>query len=50
VSQKRGGKGKPSTDITKEHYENPKVKEIIMKFAVGNGTFRAINGQVVSVR
>jgi hypothetical protein len=34
-----------ATDITREHYLRPEVREIISQFALpGNGTWRALNG------
>ena len=34
-----------ATDITREHYLRPEVREIISRFALpGNGTWRALNG------
>jgi hypothetical protein len=34
-----------ATDMTREHYQRPKVREIICKFAMpGDGTWRALNG------
>ena len=34
-----------ATDLTREHYMRPEVREIISKFAMpGEGTWRALNG------
>jgi hypothetical protein len=34
-----------ATDLTIEHYQRPKVREIITNFAMpGDGTWRALNG------
>jgi hypothetical protein len=34
-----------ATDLTREHYQRPEVREIITKFAMpGDGTWRALNG------
>jgi hypothetical protein len=34
-----------ATDLTREHYQRPEVREIISKFAMpGDGTWRALNG------
>ena len=34
-----------ATDLTREHYQRPEVREIITKFAMpGGGTWRALNG------
>ena len=38
-----------ATDLTREHYQRPEVREIITKFAMpGDGAWRALNGDFVA--